>query len=58
MVKIALDPAMYHAQLTVAEELRKAAAAPGAAPETSEPGAGPLLPRLPLPAHLKDRSSR
>ena len=25
MVRIALDPAMYHAQLSVAEELRKAA---------------------------------
>src|SRR5690242_3842641 len=43
----------------VAEELRRSAAAPeGAAPESGNPGAKPLLPRMPLPAHLRGRGSR
>jgi hypothetical protein len=48
----------------VEEELAKAArTAPAAAPdstapESSSPGAKPLLPRMPLPAHLKDRGNR
>jgi hypothetical protein len=43
----------------VAEELGKAAHAPeDAASEPPIPGAKPLLPRMPLPAHLKDRDRR
>src|SRR4051794_31619164 len=43
----------------VAEELRKSTAAPqGAAAEPSDQGAEPLLPRMPLPAHLKNRDGR
>jgi len=43
----------------VAEELRKNAAAPqGTAAEGQKPDAQPLLPRMPLPAHLKDRGDR
>jgi hypothetical protein len=41
----------------VAEELGKSgAAAQGVAAEPSKPGAEPLLPRMPLPAHLRGRS--
>jgi hypothetical protein len=40
----------------VAEELGKSAAAPeGAVAEPSSPGTAPLLPRMPLPAHLRGR---
>ena len=40
----------------VAEELRKSGGAPeGMAPDPSGQGAEPLLPRMPPPAHLKDR---
>src|SRR4051794_32793929 len=53
----------------VEEELAKAAraaqaASPGStppgstSPEPANPGARPLLPRMPLPAHLKDRGNR
>jgi hypothetical protein len=43
----------------VAEELRKSAAAPeGTEAEPAKPGAEPLLPRVPLPAHLKGRPRR
>lgn len=41
----------------VAEELGKAArVSQDAAVETSNPGAEPLLPRMPLPAHLRGRA--
>jgi hypothetical protein len=42
-----------------AEELRKSAAAPeGAASTQPGPGAEPLLPRMPLPAHLRGGAKR
>jgi hypothetical protein len=44
---------------TVAEELRKnAIPSQGTEAESARPEAEPLLPRMPLPAHLKDRDSR
>jgi hypothetical protein len=42
----------------VAEELGKGGAPEDMAPDPSDPGAEPLLPRVPLPAHLKDRDRR
>ncbi len=39
----------------VAEELRKGAGPQGGTAEKAASGAEPLLPRMPLPAHLKDR---
>lgn len=43
----------------VAEELGKSAAGPqGAAPEPGGPSADALLPRVPLPAHLRGRGGR
>jgi hypothetical protein len=40
----------------VAEELGKSAAARSTAAEPARPGAEPLLPRMPLPAHLRGRT--
>src|SRR3954465_2404252 len=43
----------------VAEELGKSAAVPdGTEAEPARPGAEPLLPRMPLPAHLRGRGGR
>jgi hypothetical protein len=42
----------------VAEELRKGAGPQGGTAAKAGPGAEPLLPRVPLPAHLKDRGRR
>ncbi len=42
----------------VAEELGRGAGPQGGTAEKPGAGAAPLLPRMPLPAHLKDRGSR